>query len=98
MLIPADRPLLTSKSSVKQMRTWPEGAVSALKDSFECTEWNAFREAATVNRHRNLGEYTESVLGFISKCVEDVYVIENITTSANKKLRLTRDVHTSENM
>ncbi|XP_036416053.1 uncharacterized protein LOC118800012 [Colossoma macropomum] len=46
-------------------------------------------EAVTVN----LGEYAESVTGFISKCVEDVTVIKNITTCANQKPWLTREVH-----
>lgn len=52
MLISAIRPLLTrSKTSMKQIRTWPKGVVSALQDCFECMNWNA----TTVNQNINLG-------------------------------------------
>ncbi|KAK1790060.1 hypothetical protein P4O66_002371 [Electrophorus voltai] len=48
-------------------------------------------EAANVNQRILLEEYAESVMGFISKCVEDVTVIKNITTRANQKPWLTRE-------
>ncbi|KAK1787237.1 hypothetical protein P4O66_002753 [Electrophorus voltai] len=48
-------------------------------------------EAANVNQHILLEEYAESVMGFISKCVEDVTIIKNITTRANQKPWLTRE-------
>ena len=93
MLMPAYRPLLTrSKPSVKQIRTWPEGATSALQDCFDCTDWTVFKEAATSNQHVNLTEYTESVTGYISKCMEDVTVMKHITTRANDKPWFTREV------
>lgn len=39
MLLPAYRPLLTrSMPSSKQVRVWPEGALSALQDGFDCTD------------------------------------------------------------
>ncbi|KAK3506472.1 hypothetical protein QTP70_001256, partial [Hemibagrus guttatus] len=48
MLIPAYRPLVRrSKAVLKQVKTWPAGAISALQDCFECNDWNMFREAAT---------------------------------------------------
>lgn len=92
-LTPAYRPLLTrSKPSVKQIRTWPEGATSVLQDCFECTDWNVFREAATSNQHVNITEYTDSVTSYISKCMEDVTVTKIITTRANDKPWFTREV------
>ena len=45
--------------------TWPEGAISALQDCFECTDWQMFREAATTNGSTDLEEDTASVTGFI---------------------------------
>ena len=51
-----------------------------------------FREAATTNQHVNLTEYTESVTGYIYKCMDDVTVIKNITTRANDKPWFTREV------
>lgn len=68
---------------MKQIRTWPKGGISAFQDCFECTDWTIFREAATINQHINLGEHAESVMRFISKCVEDVNVVKNIATCAN---------------
>lgn len=77
---------------MKQIRAWPEGATSALKDCCDCTNRTVFREAATTNHHVNLREYTESVTGYIFKCMEDVTVIKNITTRANNKPWFTRAV------
>ncbi|KAI5092860.1 hypothetical protein C0J45_17251 [Silurus meridionalis] len=68
MLIPAYRPLVRrSKPVLKQVKTWPEGATSALQDCFECTDWDMFREAATYGDSINLEEYTSSVTCYISK-------------------------------
>ncbi|KAK3573704.1 hypothetical protein QTP86_032060, partial [Hemibagrus guttatus] len=63
MLIPAYRPLIRrSKPVLKQVKSWPAGAISALQDCFECTDWNMFREAATngnsmrsTRHHRKTG-------------------------------------------
>ncbi|KAK1794767.1 hypothetical protein P4O66_009973, partial [Electrophorus voltai] len=72
------RPIVRrSKPLLKQVRTWPEGAISALQDCFEQTTWITF----TVN----LEEYTASVTGYISKCIDDVTVSKNITTRPNQK-------------
>lgn len=92
MLIPAYRPLWTrNKPSVKQNRG--VGTTSPLQDCFDCTDWTVFRKAATTNQHVNLTEYTESVTGYISRFMEDVTVIKNITTRANNKPWFTRAVH-----
>lgn len=93
MLIPAYRPLLTrSKPAVKQIRAWPEGATAALQDCFENTDWSVYSEAATTNQHVSLTEYTDSVTGYITKCMEDVTVTKDITVRANEKPWFTREV------
>ncbi|KAF7711486.1 hypothetical protein C0J45_0469 [Silurus meridionalis] len=61
-------PHLGYSDVLKQVKTWPAGATSALLDCFECTEW----EAATNGVSFNLEEYTSSVTSYISKCVDDV--------------------------
>ncbi|KAI5085415.1 hypothetical protein C0J45_23129 [Silurus meridionalis] len=82
MLIPAYRPLIRrSKPVLKQVKTWPEGATSALQDCFECTDWDMFREAATNGDSINLEKYTLSVTCYISKCVDDVTISKTITTA-----------------
>ncbi|KAK3545787.1 hypothetical protein QTP70_012756 [Hemibagrus guttatus] len=82
MLIPAYRPLIRRfKPVVKLVKTWPEGAVSALQDCFECTDWDMFREAATTD----LEEYMSSVTSYISKCTDDMTTSKSITTCSNQK-------------
>lgn len=76
MLIPAYRPY--GKLALKQVRTRPEGAISALRDCFEHTNWIMFREA-------DLEEYTASVTGFIGKRINDVTSLNTTTTHANQK-------------
>ncbi|KAK3507012.1 hypothetical protein QTP70_000565 [Hemibagrus guttatus] len=72
MLIPAYRPLIRhSKPVLKLVKTWPEGAIPALQDCFECTDWDMFREAATNGDTTDLEEYTSSVTSYISKCIDD---------------------------
>ncbi|KAI4885931.1 hypothetical protein NFI96_031190 [Prochilodus magdalenae] len=44
-----------------------------------------FKEAATSGDSINLEEYTESVTGCISKCIDDVTVSKVITTHPNQK-------------
>ena len=93
-LIPAYRPLVRRSRPVNtQLKAWPDGAISALQDCFECTDWQMFREAATTNGSTDLEEYTESVTGFISKCIDDDTVIKTITMRSNQKPRIIAEVH-----
>ncbi|KAK3565301.1 hypothetical protein QTP86_005479 [Hemibagrus guttatus] len=90
MLIPAYRPLVRcSKPVLKQVKTWPAGAISALQDCFECTDWDMFREAATNSKTTDLEEYMSSVNSYIGKCIDDVAVSKSITTRPNQKLWMT---------
>ncbi|KAK1806308.1 hypothetical protein P4O66_000183 [Electrophorus voltai] len=93
MLIPAYRRIVRhSKPLLKQLRTWPAGAISALQDCFEQTTWITFKEAATDSGTVNLEEYTASVTGYISKCIDDVTVSKTITTRPNQKPWVTAEV------
>ncbi len=84
MLIPAYRPLLKlAKPVQKQITVWPDNATSALQDYFQNTEWNMFKETATYNNHTDLQEYTETVISYIKKCIDDVTVTKTITTHAH---------------
>lgn len=94
MLLPAYKPLVKrEKPTVWQVRVWSEGAMEALQDCFDCTDWEIFKTAATYNHHINIDEYAESVLAYISKCTEDVSVMKNIITRANQKPWMTVEVH-----
>ncbi|KAK3524889.1 hypothetical protein QTP86_011214 [Hemibagrus guttatus] len=70
---------------LKLVKTWPEGAISALQDCFECTDWDMFREAATNDDTTDLEEYMSSVTSYISKCIDDVTISKSITTRSNQK-------------
>ncbi|KAK3553438.1 hypothetical protein QTP70_003587 [Hemibagrus guttatus] len=81
MLIPAYRLLVRrSKLVLKQVKTWPEGAISVLQDCFKCTDWDMFREAATNGNTTDLEEYTSSVTSYISKCNDDVTISKSTCT------------------
>lgn len=59
MLIPAYRPRVKLVRPVKkQVRVWSEESISTPQDCMEITNWNIFREAATLNDHTDLQEYT----------------------------------------
>ncbi|KAI4882186.1 hypothetical protein NFI96_024769 [Prochilodus magdalenae] len=89
----AYRPLVRrSKPVLKQVRTWPSGAISALKACFEHTDWQMFREAATYSNNTDLKEYTSSVTSYIGKCIDDVTVSKTITTCPNQKPWMTAEV------
>ncbi|KAK3561947.1 hypothetical protein QTP86_019075, partial [Hemibagrus guttatus] len=74
-----------SKTVLKQVKTWPAGAISALQDCFECTDWDMFREAATNCDTTDLEEYMSSVTSYISKFIDDVTISKSITTRSNQK-------------
>lgn len=59
--------------------------------SFERTQWDIFREAATSDNIIDVQEYTESVIGYINKCMDDT-IIKTIKGQANQKPWLTGDV------
>ncbi|KAK3506979.1 hypothetical protein QTP70_033856 [Hemibagrus guttatus] len=82
-----------SKLVLKLVKTWPEGAISALQDCFECTDWDMFREVATKGNTTDLEEYTSSVTSYTSKCIDDVTISKSITTRSNQKLWMTAKVH-----
>lgn len=61
MLMPAYRPLVkVTKPVRKQVRVWPEGSSVALKNCFNTTDWNVFRQAATINNNTDIQEYSDT--------------------------------------
>lgn len=52
-----------------------------------------FSKAATVNDHKRVGKYAESVSGYILKCVENVSTgrMKNVSTRASEKPWMTQD-------
>ena len=86
MLVPAYHPLLRHHTLAQRTITvWPSDAVPALQDCFQRTDWQIFREAAAYEGEVDLEEYTSAVLGYISKCTEDVTTTRTVTDYLNQK-------------
>ncbi|KAK0142227.1 hypothetical protein N1851_020114 [Merluccius polli] len=86
MLIPAYQPLVKrTKPIVKVTRSWPDGAISALQDCFDTTDWDMFKQANTTINTIDLEGYTSGVTGYISKCIDDVTTMKTITIRPNQK-------------
>lgn len=60
-------------------------ATAALQNCFKGTDWQMFRDAATLGNHINLEEYISSVTSFISKCVDDVMITKTIKHFPTRK-------------
>ncbi|XP_049599783.1 uncharacterized protein [Syngnathus scovelli] len=90
LLLPAYRQLVKASRPVRrQVRVWPEGASDALRDCFDTTDWDLFKQAATYNDWTDIEEYTDSVTSYITKCIDDVTCSKSVVTRANWKPWLT---------
>ncbi|KAI3359460.1 hypothetical protein L3Q82_013774 [Scortum barcoo] len=90
---PAYRPLLRRHTPTQRTITvWPSDAVPALQDCFQRTDWQIFREAAVREGEVDLEDYTSAVLGYISKCTEDVTSTRTVTDYPNQKPWLNAEV------
>ena len=81
-----------SRAELKEIRMWPQEPIPTLQDCFGITQWDIFKEAATYDNVTNLEEYTESVIGYINKCIDDVTTVKTIRKRANQKPWLTGEV------
>ncbi|KAK0143163.1 hypothetical protein N1851_018714 [Merluccius polli] len=92
-LTPAYRPRVKrDRPVVNKVRMWPQEATEALQDCFDTTHWDIFREAATQDGKTDLQEYTDSVISYINKCIEDVAEVRTIKRRANQKPWLTGEI------
>ncbi|KAI4901454.1 hypothetical protein NFI96_022824 [Prochilodus magdalenae] len=93
MRVPAYHPpLRRSRPTQKTITVWPSDADAVLQDCFGCTDWHVFREAAESEGELDLEDYTSAVLGYISKCVEDVTTTKTVTCYPNQKPWLNGEV------
>ncbi|KAI3353957.1 hypothetical protein L3Q82_018450 [Scortum barcoo] len=76
----------------RTITVWPSDAVPALQDCFQRTDWQIFREAAVREGEVDLEDYTSAVLGYISKCTEDVTSTRTVTEYPNQKPWLNAEV------
>uniref|UniRef100_A0A3B3H7K8 Reverse transcriptase domain-containing protein n=1 Tax=Oryzias latipes TaxID=8090 RepID=A0A3B3H7K8_ORYLA len=93
MLAPVYHPLLRRQAPTQRTITvWPSEAASALQDCFQHTDWQIFREAASHEGEVDLEDYASGVLGYISKCTEDVTSTRTVTDYPNQKPWLNTEV------
>ncbi|KAI4879653.1 hypothetical protein NFI96_009679 [Prochilodus magdalenae] len=67
--------------TIKEVHRWSDQSDSMLQDCFDHVDWEMFREAS----NNNLDEYTDSVTGFIRKCIEDVVPTKPVHGYPNQK-------------
>ncbi|KAL6490578.1 hypothetical protein MHYP_G00009230 [Metynnis hypsauchen] len=77
-----------NKAEAEKSTTHYQRSNSALQDCFDDTDWEMFREAS----NNNIDEYTDSVIWFIIKCIEDV-VPTKTDVYPNQKPWLNCEVH-----
>ncbi|KAK0140101.1 hypothetical protein N1851_022987 [Merluccius polli] len=86
LLIPAYTPIRKSAPiTIKTVKTWPEGAMEQLQNCFEITDWSVFE-------NRDLEQYTASVLGYITHCMDTVTRDKRIRIYPNRKPWMTKAV------
>ena len=72
------------------IRKWSDDADATLQDCFATTDWNIFRDSSN-----GIEEYTTSVIGFISKCIDDVVPTVTVCTYLNQKPWIAGNIRTS---
>lgn len=74
-----------TKTTLRVVKTWPQGAMSALRDCFESIDLDIFKQAATSNNTIDLEEYTSVFTSYIRKCIDDMAIAETIIPHSNQK-------------
>ncbi|KAI4893672.1 hypothetical protein NFI96_008713 [Prochilodus magdalenae] len=67
--------------TIREVHRWSDQSGSMLQDCFDHVDWEMFREAS----NNNLDEYTDSVTGFIRKCIEYVVPTKPVRVYPNQK-------------
>ena len=92
LLLPAYRQKLKREpASTREVRIWSEDADFMLQDCFQHTDWEMFRHASG----NNINEFSDSVVGFISKCIDDVVPKKTVRTYPNQKPWINSDVRSA---
>lgn len=82
LLLPAYKQRLKLEKTVsRQVHRWSRTSDEVLQDCFETTDWQMFAHAADGD----INAYTDSVVGYIGKCIEDTVPQTTICTYPNQK-------------
>ena len=72
----------------RSIRKRTDDADATLQDSFVSIDWKMFRDSSN-----GIEEYTTSVIGFINKCIDDVFPTVTVHTYPNQKPCITGNIH-----
>ncbi|KAL4009710.1 hypothetical protein ACER0C_003562 [Sarotherodon galilaeus] len=82
LLLPAYRQRLKQeKPASRVIYKWDSEAEEVLQDCFETTDWQIFVDAADGN----INELTDSVIGYIGKCMDDIITKTTVRIYPNQK-------------
>ena len=88
LLIPAYKQKLKQEVPVTQsIRKWSDETDTTLQDCFASTDCNMFWDSSN-----GIEEYTTTVIGFISKCTDDVVPTVTVHTYPNQKPWITGNI------
>ena len=94
LLLPTYRQKLKqAPPTIREVHRWSDQSDSMLQDCFDHVDWEVFQEAS----NNNLDEYTDSVTGFIRKCIEDVVPTKPVRVYPNQKPWLNCEVRAALN-
>ncbi|KAI4888337.1 hypothetical protein NFI96_027462, partial [Prochilodus magdalenae] len=94
LLLPTYRQKLKqAQPTIREVHRWSDQSDSMLQDCFDHVDWEMFREVS----NNNLDEYTDSVTGFIRKCIEDVVPTRPVRVYPNQKPWLNCEVRAALN-
>uniref|UniRef100_A0A669B6E2 Reverse transcriptase domain-containing protein n=1 Tax=Oreochromis niloticus TaxID=8128 RepID=A0A669B6E2_ORENI len=89
LLLPAYRQRLKQeKPASRVIYKWDSEAEEVLQDCFETTDWQIFVDAADGN----INELTDSVIGYIGKCMDDIITKTTVRIYPNQKPWVNKDV------
>ncbi|XP_053290725.1 uncharacterized protein LOC128450974 isoform X2 [Pleuronectes platessa] len=87
LLLPSYRQKLKRDRPVtRTIQWWSDQSDSALQDCFSMTEWCVFQDD-------DINTYTDAVICYISKCIDDVVPRISVQTFPNQKPWINGDVH-----
>ncbi|XP_034446020.1 uncharacterized protein LOC117764401 isoform X1 [Hippoglossus hippoglossus] len=87
LLLPSYRQKLKRDRPVtRTIQRWTDQSDSALRDCFSITEWCVFQDD-------NINTYTDAVICYISKCIDDVVPRITVRSFPNQKPWINGDIH-----
>ncbi|XP_034446040.1 uncharacterized protein LOC117764401 isoform X2 [Hippoglossus hippoglossus] len=87
LMMPSYRQKLKRDRPVtRTIQRWTDQSDSALRDCFSITEWCVFQDD-------NINTYTDAVICYISKCIDDVVPRITVRSFPNQKPWINGDIH-----